>query len=137
VSSWNLHINLYELILEKECLIRCIDQRLASPSALEPESKWISFEIEVDHVKSELLLALLLGYDIVRNIEAICAFDLVCERKNSTFVACLSKGILDPFEEVIVDTARVGNVMRVDSCNLTIFDHEALLGLLELLHGWE
>ena len=71
VSCWNLKINLYELVLENECLTRCIDQLLARPGALEPESKWISSEIEVDHVKSELLLALLLGYEIVRNIEAI------------------------------------------------------------------
>jgi hypothetical protein len=70
VTSWNLHINLYELILEKESLIRRIDQSFARSSTLEPEIKWIRFEVKFDHFKMVQQITSLFGCEIIGNIEA-------------------------------------------------------------------
>jgi len=77
--SWNCHIDLNELILEDESAASRINQRLTGPRALELESERVRLEMEANGIKSELVLAGLLGNDVIRDVEALRII-VVCER---------------------------------------------------------
>jgi hypothetical protein len=94
---------LNELILEKESATSCINQSFAGPGTCELESEGIMIEFEAGHIESKLLLTRLLAYDIVWNIKASIIF-VIRERKNSAFVARLSKEILDLLDEFVVNS---------------------------------
>jgi len=69
-SLSDVHINLNELLLKDECLVKCIQDGLTCASTRERKRKWAELVLKVDHIQSELELSGLFGDKLLRNVES-------------------------------------------------------------------